>query len=213
MGLRAEITAFFDDLSVPFRALLVSLVGVGLAWLWFNDLGWLAVLASVAVLVAGRLLEGIGRYLLPDYPLWGLRFMELWVITPAMFAAVSAGAIVVLAVQLSVPDTASTAEKELMSSLAAGITGFLTAGFVSWSGDQKDSPVADRIKNNFQEKYKRGTAGQTGNKGIKYFKADSPGERFVYSEEFRGTSGWGRSARLKRARGIADELRSGFSNP
>jgi hypothetical protein len=48
---------------------------------------------------------------------------------------------------------------------------------------------------------------------VHYFKAESRGEQLVYSDAIEGITGWARSARLKRARGIAEELRSKKSEP
>jgi hypothetical protein len=209
----AELKSFLKDLVVPFRGLMVALAGVGLAWLWFNNRQWPAVVATVVLICLGKLFELLGRLQLPDNPVWALRLMELWVISPTMFAAASAAAIVVTAVHLSLPETAPMVDKKLIGALGAGITAFLSGGFVSWAADQKDSTADDRIKRYFQDKYKRHAIGQHHVVGVSYFRADSAGERWVYSDEYGGVSGWGKSARLKRAKGIAAELASGRSAP
>lgn len=209
----AWLNSFFRDLAVPFRGLIVALAGVGLAWLWFNNLRWLAIFATVVLVSVGKMFELLGGFQLPKNPVLGLRLMELWVVSPAMFAAASAAAIVIVAVHLSLPETATSVDKELITSLGAGITAFLSGGFVAWAADQKDSRVDDRIKESFQGKYMRPIAGQSPRIGVAYFKADSAGERWVYSDEYGGVSGWGKSARRKRAAGIAAELASGNSAP
>jgi hypothetical protein len=209
----AEIPSLFSDLAVPFRAFVVAGVGVFLASLWFNSRFTLAIFLAFGIIGLGLVLYLVGKAQLPGKPVWGLRLMEFFVLAPSMLAAVAAGAVIVIAVNLAAPKEASDQTKELLSAVATAITAFLTSSFVDWTGDKDDSSVADRIKEVFHAKFKRFDPSQTSETGVKYFKAGSTGERWVYSNAFKGIEGWGGTARKKRAEGIALELQTGNSDP
>jgi len=131
-----------------------------------------------------------------------------------MIAALASGVVAIVTVALSVSDTASQDTKTLIGALTTGITGFVAASFISWAGDENDSRLGNHIRDAFRAVYKRAPSPVTPPpRGLYYFRADSPGERLVYSNEYRGIEGWSRAARRKRAAGIADELRSGASDP
>jgi hypothetical protein len=200
-----------SPLFAPIRALAVGPGGVALAALWFDGQWQLALLIAVVACLVGLAFDGLAKALLPNNPVIAVYLMEWWILTPAMIAAVAAAAVIVVTVLLTVPDSESTETKKLIGALATGVTSFLSAAFVSWFGDAKDSTLADHIRDAFRAKYKRGP-GTPSEPGVKYFKADSPGERWVYSVEFRGVEGWGQSDRVNRARGIATELNSGASD-
>lgn len=197
-----------SSLAAPLRALLVGLAGVLLAWLWFNGQVAYAALLALAAILAGALLDLLGRSLLPGRPKLAVRLLEWWILTPAAIAAVASAAVVVITVALTIGDDVevSAATKELIASLSTGITAFVTAAFINWSGDDKDSQLADHIKEVFRHFYKR--EGDETNPQARTFPPGSAGERWVYSEEYSGIEGWGRSARIKRAEGIAAALSS-----
>lgn len=192
------------ELTAPLRALAVGLAGVGLAWLWFNDQPLLAVLVAAATVLAGLVLDWIGRSLLPQKPVLAVRFMEWWLLTPAGIAALASAVVVFVTVGLTVPEGADVGReaKQLISTLSTGLTAFVTAGFISWAGDDKDSRLGEHIKAVLQDTYIR-EGGRASGRRTHPFPADSPGERWVYSNEYRGIEGWGRTARIKRAEGIA----------
>jgi hypothetical protein len=129
---------------------------------------------------------------------------------PAAIAAVAGAVVVLLAVALTVPDGTATSTKETIGALSTGVTAFITAAFISWAGDADDSRVAEHIKSAFRARYDR--AGRAVRPGVHYFVAESPGEKWVYSEEYGGIVGWSHRARLRRARGIASELKTGNSD-
>ena len=199
------------DLATPLRGLVVGLVAAGLAWLSFNDLAWLAVIAAAGAISLGLLLDLVGKALLPSRPRAAVHVLEWWVMTPAMIAAVAGAVVIVVTVALTVPEGTAADTKETVGAVSAAITGFITSTFVSWSSDEKDSILADHIRDAFWAHYKR--AGTETKKGVHYFKGDSAGERWVYGEEYGGIEGWGHSARLARAKGIAEQLKSGKSDP
>jgi hypothetical protein len=193
-------------LWTPFLALVVAVVGVLLAWLWFSDRGWIAGIIAAGVLFIGSIIDLIGRGMLPKRPVPAVYLMEGWILTPAMGGAVAAGVIIILAVALTVPDEAAIETKKLVGALGTGITAFITSVFISWAEDDKDSTLADHISDAFYEKYKRRVDGQPPEPGVHYFEPGSPGERWVYSPEYGEISGWGRQARIKRAHGVANAL-------
>lgn len=179
------------DFAAPLRALVVGLAGVALAWLWFNGEAVLAIVAAIAVGSMGTVLDRVGRALLPRQPQVAVRFLEWWILTPAAIAAIASAVVVVVTVALTIPDTAGASQdtKEIVGTLSTGLTAFVTAAFISWAGDDKDSTLAGHIRDTFWQKYKR--AGGTAQSGTQAFPPGSAGERWVYSNEYRGVEGWG----------------------
>jgi len=195
------------DLTAPLRALVVALSGVALAWSWFKEQFVAAVLIALALAAAGAVVDWIGRSLLPARPAAAVRFLEWWILTPAAVAAVASAVVVIVTVALTIPEEpkVDASTKQLIGTLSTGLTAFVTAAFISWAGDDKDSRLAEHIKSAFQAKYTReGTA----KPGAHPFAAESSGERWVFSDEYKGIDGWGRDARLKRAAGIAAALKT-----
>jgi hypothetical protein len=202
------------ELATPLRALVVGLAGVALAWLWFNGLWWFSVAVAVSVALLGYLLDLAGRSLLPKYPVAAVRLLESWILTPMAIAALGSAIVVVVTVALTIPDdsTLGTDAKELVGTLSTGLTAFVVSAFISWSGDDKDSKLADHVREVFQSKYAR--AGSAAKKpGVHAFRPESAGERWVFGDEYAAIQGWGRPARLARAAGVARELRQGTSEP
>lgn len=204
------ISELVSELATPLRGLLVALAGVLLAYLWYDQQRVWAIVIGVAACLAGLIFDGIGKSLLPNRPVTALWFLEGWVLTPAAFAAIAGAVVVLVTVALTVPDTAATSTKETIGALSTGVTAFITASFISWAGNDKDSKVADHIQAAFQAKY-----GRPGDprKGLHYFLPESAGEEWVYSDEYGAIAGWGRKARRRRAQAIAAELTTGRSDP
>lgn len=208
------LSALGFHLGTPARALAVALSGVGLAWLWFHGRWWIALIAGIAGCCAGITLDGAGRRLVVKRPVLATGLMEWWIVTPAMIAALASGVVAVITVLLAVPDTAPQDTKTLIGALTTGLTGFVSASFISWAGDEKDSRIGDHIRDAFRAVFKRVPEPPAPPPaGIHYFAPDSAGERWVYSDEYRGVEGWGREARRRRAAGVAEELLSGASDP
>jgi hypothetical protein len=208
------MSAVLRPLRVPAVALLVGLGGVGLALLYFHDKSALALAVVAALIVLGVIIDAAGRAALPDHPKAALHLLEGWVLIPIALAVLASAAVVVLTVELTLPDSGpskpTTETKELVSAVSTGITAFLTAGFIAWTEDDKDSSLADHVKASFQDKY---TRSGTPKKGAHVFRAESAGERWVFSENYAGADGWGGKARAMRATGIAHELETGGSDP
>ena len=211
--LLSEAKSLLDDITIPFRALVIALLGVVLALLWFNQGPLWMIGFGVVTVLFGRALEWWGIAHLPGKPVAALRRMELWFIAPAMFSAVASALVVIIGIELTVQDAMSSETKAFVTATTAALTAFLTSSFISWAGDSKDSRLADRIQAAFRSHYKRLEAGKPQVPGVRYFAADSAGERWVYSTDFQGISGWGGQARRARAKGLAEELKSGNSDP
>jgi hypothetical protein len=139
-----------------------------------------------------------------------LYFLQGWLLIPLALAAVAAAAVVVITVELTLPDKTPDETKELVGGVSTGITTFLTAAFIAWSADEKNSALADHIKGKFQARYTRPGEDKP---GAHVFRAESEGELLVYSPEYGGAEGWGWPSALKRAHGIAKQLRDGTSEP
>lgn len=192
------IAGLVGMLATPARALVVALAGVGLAWLWFSGRE-LYVVASIVVLFASAaLLAKLGDCLVSRFPKLGVRLLELWILLPLLAGAVGSAAVTVLTVEFATPESAPADTKEVVAALVTGVTSFITGSFVSWASDENDSKLADLVRDRFRTRFRDG-----------YFKRGSDGERWIYSDEFKGVTGWGRPDRLVRARGVAKSLANG----
>ena len=202
-----------EGLVAPLRALVLAVSGCWLAWSWTDEFRVVPVFVIVALMAAGLLCERAGRALLPERPVSAVIAMEFWILVPMSLGVIASAAIIGLAMRFALPASAPAAEQEIMKSLSAALGAFLTAGFIAWSSDKNESPVARRVQRAFFDAYGRYQQGQHSVKGVKYFAADSDGERWVFSEAVGGIEGWGHEARLRRARGIAEEIRNRTSDP
>jgi hypothetical protein len=210
-----------DTLWTPLRALVVAAAGVGLARACVEGRlgsGWGAVASFMVFIVTfalvGFLAEWVDREQLPNHPVAAVVLMEWWTLAP-LAVAVGASALAIIAtIRWSPGETAAVATKELTEQATTAVTTFLTAGFVAWTADQDQSPVADRIKDALRSHYQRGVAGGPLSSGrIRYLKPESKAERLVYSDALGDVSGWGYSARRRRARELASELQLPRSKP
>lgn len=210
--LKQEVTDLSGSLSAPLKALMISLVSVWLASRWLNyDHATPLIIAGVIIFVA-YLCDWLGRACLPDSPRIALVFLELWIFAPLMVGALASAAMVIISVHLSLPEGTTPERKETVGAITTALTTFLTAGFISWIGERDDSRFAERIKRIFYSKYKRPKPDEPRIEGVKYFQPASRGERLVYSNEYEGIEGWGRGARLHRARELSNEVAAGTSD-
>lgn len=205
----SEIAAVLSPLRIPMQALVVALAGAGTAWLFLND-HWLTALAAVAaVILVGVLCEAIGRAVVKTKPLLAVYLFEAWLLIPLAIAVLASAGIIVLAVKATLPEKdsagnpTSTETEKLVGAVSAGITTFLTAAFVTWAGDSKDSKLSDHIMERFQDSF---TSADTPEEGKKVLPNDSPGIQWVFAGEYEGIEGWGHKARIARAKGVAAAL-------
>jgi hypothetical protein len=202
--------AIFSPLRIPLQALGIALAGVGLAWLWFNDLWWVGLLSVAGAGLIGWASDKIGAAQLPERPVSAVYSLQGWLLIPLALAAIAAAAVVIVTVELTLPDDTPTDTKELVGAVSTGITTFLTAVFISWASDDQNSTLAEHIMDAFHGRY---TDPRTPKPGAHVFRNDSRGLLSVFEPEYLGVEGWGWPARLTRARAIAKELKDGTSEP
>lgn len=197
------LSDLWADAKPALPAFVIALLGVFVAKRWFEGDWFWPIVIPLSGVVAGQLCHFFGDRKLPNDPVKAVEWLELWVIAPATLAAAAAAFIIILGFKLTVKDPGQT--MVLLGAVATGVTAFLTSGFISWAGDEPDSKVATRIRSTFWAHYKRGDPADS-NRHVRFFPRVSTGERWVYSERFRGIEGWGREARRARAKGIEEEL-------
>ncbi|WP_421912553.1 hypothetical protein [Mesorhizobium sp.] len=210
-GLWSELQDLFGDLRGPAKALIVVLIGMAFAWMLINHQWAEALWLVLGAIGAGYLLELIGNLFLPKMPRAGLLFLEGWVLGPAAIAAFVSGLIVVVAIDLAPPKDTDPATEELMKTLAAGLSTFLSAAFVSWIGEQDNTRISNRIRDQFYKKYKRAAVYPPPTDGVMYFTPGSRGETTVYSSIQIG--GWNFADRWERASKLSAEIATGNSLP
>lgn len=176
------LTDALEGLGAPLRALGVALLGAWWASLWFTDHRVLVLVVMAAPLLIGLLLDWVGRKVVgPGRPVWKIRFMEWWILVPVVLAGVAGAVAIVTTVELVLPDTVPEATKETVGAVGTAITAFLSAGFIDWAADGDDSKLSDRIRDHFYDAYKT------------TLKPGTVAERYVYSGNYSGADGWGRS--------------------
>lgn len=173
--------------SLP--GLLVALGSGALAWVGFNA-GFLAALGgALGIGLFGAALYAMARhqiYRTPPKTKSGVRLLEWAVIGPSAVAA-GAGA---MAIWLAIDKTSKSSpqDKALITALVSALTTYLTVSFVDWSKDPDGTIVSDWaksiVKKRFAGKLKEGSESQ-------FAAQDDP--RY---------DGWGRAARLERAKKI-----------
>ena len=138
---------------------------------------------------------------------------EWWTLAPLAIAAGASALVIVFAVDWSLPSTAPEADKQLAAQTTTAVATFLVAAFVSWSADQNEPPASSRSQKAFKRTYLRAETATPQQPGVRYFRPGSRGELLVQSPSVFGIQGWGHTARMSRARGIAEEMRTGAGDP
>jgi hypothetical protein len=202
----SEISDLVGSLVAPIRALVVSLAGVWLAASWLAGHPGPPLRTLVAGGCATWFLDRIGHWFLPSRPRAAVLFMECWILAPMIVAVGASAAVVLVTVHLAVPESTPVDRKTLISAATAAVTGFLTSGFVAWTGDKDASRASKRIQRAFQAAFSRPDPHQVRAPHVHYFRADSVGERLVFGDDILGLSGWNRDARWARAKALAHEL-------
>ncbi len=203
--LRSSMSQLLSDVIPALRALVVAMVGVVLALWWFRG-DWTLDVALLAVTaLVGIAAEWIGDRLLPGHPVGAVYVMEWWVLVPMAVAAAASATLIVVAVELTIPESVKDpVVKETTGAVAAGLSTFLTAAFVSSIGDRDKSAVGDRIKDRLRSHYAR----QPSPDKSRVRKIDAGGtiEQLLHSDFYGGLSGWDRETRIARAKRIAEAL-------
>jgi hypothetical protein len=132
------------------------LVGVVLALWWFQGRWEIGLAVLIVLALLGVLSEWIGDRFLPAHPVAAVLFMEWWVLVPMAIAAAGSAALVVIAVELAIPESVKDpVVKETAGAIAGALSTFLTAAFVSSIGDRDRSAIGDRIKKRLRSHYTR----------------------------------------------------------
>ena len=188
---------FIGPLLIPGRAALTALLGLWIARAWYDGGGrwWWPLVAAGVLIVMAYALDAAGQRQLPNRPVAAVALMEFWMLAPLTWTALAAAAVIIIGVELNVDPKAPVADQQMTRALATAMTSFLTASFISWAGDQNKSPVAQRIRQAFEQAYKNATLSEAA-------------ERLVYGDAVQGIEGWSASARAARAAKLQQALRT-----
>lgn|GEM_PF-2096998 len=189
------------ELWQPAYALLVSLVGVGLAMLWLRvENGWLlAVVTSGVGIGAGYAALAVGKRILPAAPTKGRATMEWWILAPGTIAAASSALVIGITIAMTVPDGTEADVKTLITTISTAITSFVAAGFITTATKDPDSVVASAASSAFAQAFTTTWSKRFPNR------ASDVGQ-WATSTQAPGASGWGLAARTYRAEQIQAAL-------
>lgn len=183
-------------LKESLSALAVTLLGIGLAWLGIT-VGWWPV--SLAVLVPAGLGMGsswLGERRLATAPERAVRWMEWWVLVPGAAAALAQCLVIILGMRLELDDGASVQVRQLWAATIGAVSTFLLVTFVRGAEEADETWVGKRVQRAFFRAAERSWR----------FPKGSTGEMAIYSQGWQGLHGWGRQARRRRAREVANAL-------
>jgi hypothetical protein len=199
------VMAALSPLRIPLQAMVVALAGAGMAWLCLND-HWVAgVVATGAIILIGIVCDRAARASITRWPLLAVYLFQGWLLIPLAVAVLASAAIIVLAIKTTLPkenaagEPTSSETEKLVAAVAGGITTFLTATFVSWTGDAEDSKLSAHIQERFEARF---TKVDNATAGDWVIAKGSRAENWVFGGAVGGIEGWGWKARFKRAREV-----------
>lgn len=184
--------------SLP--SFVVTVLGVGLAWLGITVGWWILPVPVLLGIVVGWRACRHGERLVPDAPEEAVRWMEWSVLLPGAVAVAVQALLIALGIRLGGSKSASSVEiRELQTATVGAVATFLVVTFVRAAEEADERWVGKKVQEAFQramERYWR-------------FPAGSDGEKAVHSDGWKGLYGWGRDARRGRAREVAKALARG----
>lgn len=181
-----------ESLSV----LAVTLLGIGLTWLGIA-VGWWAILIALLVPVGlGKGMFWLGKRRLTTAPEEAVRWMEWWVLVPGTVAALAQCIVIILGMRLKLDDAGGAEVRQLWAATIGAVSTFLVVTFVRAAEEADEAWAGKRIREAFFRAAERSWR----------FPKGSTGEMAIYSEGWKGLHGWGREARRRRAREVADAL-------
>lgn len=168
----------------PVRALLFTIGGAAIAWLWSG----VGVEVALGVVVALFLLtfgvQKLGENLVATKPEFGMKLMETRVATIGILTAATGAVAIILTVELA-SESAAGYQKELLSVVSAALVAFITG--VSVSPDKADAAVGKYIMNVFQSRYASEDFAQPGQVALK---TGSDAQRAIMSSAAFGLTDW-----------------------
>ena len=189
-------------------ALIVASAGVGLAWLWYNLAWWSPIPILIAALAVGLLVDGVARRtLLPEQPVAAAWLMESWLLVPCCLGSLVAGLMILAAVSFEPAKDASAEASKMLAAALGGLSAFAAATVLKAFDDADEGLVGTHVRGAFLDAYPREEPGKPRHGHTHPFAAGSEGELWVQSFDVGGISGWGRAARLARARGVQQAIK------
>ncbi|MDL5485939.1 hypothetical protein [Microbacterium wangruii] len=209
-------------LSTPLLALIFALGGTGLAWLWFNSLTIVAIVAVLLLIMIGWGLGALARTALPDRPVRAVQLMDGQVVAIAGTTAAAAAIAIIIGVTIVAPEVASDAPanvkqtaaelKAVLTAVATALSAFITS--LALKAENIDTTIGDRVKAMFYDAYPGETPAATAAaprpadpKRQRVLPMQSRAEQAVYSDG--AIPDWSRPNRLLRAKRLQKEIDEG----
>jgi hypothetical protein len=142
-----------------------TIVGVGLAWLWYRgQYGLVGALALIALLLAAAVAP-LARRLITTQPMLALHVFEAYSWVNGLLAAVVTSTTVVVTIEFAKVTPAADPDKELLKQVGAAIIA-LIGGLVVATKDV-DATLGKHIEKEFQAKFTLEGAPAPGKVGLK----------------------------------------------
>ncbi len=196
-------------------ALFVGLWGAFTAYLFLTNGCAAAALAFLVPAIVGLGADQFGRAKLWRHPRGASRWLELWVLWPASLAAVTTAALVVLKARLDdwhapglTAAVTSDQNKVVIDAISTTIAAFLGAIILKAAADADEEWTGPHFRDVVNRFFRAVDRPGAPNRIYEYDPATKPGlDQALNSDEFGGASGWGFSARRKRARIISKAIK------
>jgi hypothetical protein len=184
VGIKEMLAGFRD----PLRALLFTLGGAFLAWLWVDVSEILALVLLVLVFVVALSLQKIGEGVVTTAPDLALRLMETRLVSIGVLTAASGALGIIITVEMATDATGY--DKQFATVVSGALVAFIAG--ITFTADKADAAVGKYIAKVFMAAYVR--EGAKGGKGApkrqKELKAGSIEERALGTKHAYGLTDW-----------------------
>ncbi|WP_345752503.1 hypothetical protein [Microbacterium rhizophilus] len=203
------------SLVTPALSLLLSGVGVLMSYAWYNGAGWVLVIVGALAILAFAAMTARAWQLLPHDPVRAVSAFEHRLFAVAAITAVVSGIVIILGIELVVPDPADDApdaeyQKAMKTIAASGLAAIIA--FISTFGTKAEgfqTAVGDAVRGAFAKRYEAVDDKEQPRRlenGAIALPRGSTGWESAFGEF--AFDGWDSSERRKRAARLASYLRA-----
>lgn len=189
----------------PMRALLFTLGGAVLAWLWVDANRVVAVGVVLVVFVVAGGLQKYGEDRAALDPEQSLRMMETRLVSIGVLTAATSALGIVITIELATDATGY--EKQITTVVSGALVAFVSG--VTYTADKVDAAVGKYIAAVFQAAYPRKGQARDTTKDPKHVRELDPGsiaERALASSHAFGLTDWSYDKRHKRIEYLIEYL-------
>ncbi|MCW2805972.1 MAG: hypothetical protein QOF52_333 [Propionibacteriaceae bacterium] len=183
-----------DALRIPVLTAIYSLIGVGLAALWYSGMREVALGLGVAALIVAVVLGVVADRLITSKPKISLFLYEYRALAIGILSAVASCFTVLITIYFTELAGSLDPQKTLLSTLSSSLTALIAGLFVS--AKDTDEVLGKFIASKFQARFR--AEGETLSEGQVALPPDSDALRAVFAAYSYGWTDWSRDIRHER---------------